>query len=116
MGADAVQAYRKAGNFAPALYRTAMLYSTQANWRDPNSWSVVIENLNSALAADARFAPAYEQLYYINLLSKKDFATAEGFATKYIGSSDPSPENQYFLAQTQYVQKKYPEAIAFANQ
>ncbi len=29
IGGEAVQAYRKAGNFAPALYRTAMLWSSQ---------------------------------------------------------------------------------------
>ncbi|MGN6401734.1 MAG: tetratricopeptide repeat protein, partial [Flavisolibacter sp.] len=114
-GSDAVQAYRKAGNFAPALFRTAMLYMTQTNYRQPDSWSVVLENLNSAIAADPKFAPAYEQLYYYNLLAKQDFATAESFANKYISSSDPSPENQYFLAQTQFVQKKYNDAITNAK-
>ena len=114
-GSDAVQAYRKAGNFAPALFRTAMLYMTQTNYRQPDSWGVVLENLNSAITADPKFAPAYEQLYYYNLLAKQDFATAESFANKYISSSDPSPENQYFLAQTQFVQKKYNDAITNAK-
>jgi tetratricopeptide (TPR) repeat protein len=115
LGSDAVQAYRKAGNYAPALYRAAMLYMTQTNYRQPESWGVVLENLNNVIAADPRFAPAYEQLYNYNLLAKQDFATAENFANKYISSSDPSPENQYFLAQTQFVQKKYPEAINTAK-
>lgn len=115
LGSEAVQAYRKAGNFAPVLFRTAMLYMTQTNYRQPDSWGVVLDNLNSALAADPKFAPAYEQLYYYNLLAKQDFAAAEGFATKYINSSDPSPENQYFLAQTQFVQKKYNDAITNAK-
>jgi len=110
-GSDAVQAYRKAGNYAPALYRAALLYMTQTNYRQPDSWGVVLENLNNVITADPKFAPAYEQLYYYNLLAKQDFSTAEGFATKYISSSDPSAENQYFLAQTQFVQKKYTEAI-----
>jgi Flp pilus assembly protein TadD len=114
-GSDAVQAYRKAGNFAPALYRTAMLYMTQTNYRQPDSWSVVLENLNNVITADPKFAPAYEQLYYYNLLGKQDFPTAESYATKYISSSDPSPENQYFLAQTQFVQKKYNDAITNAK-
>ena len=114
-GSQAALAYRKAGNFAPALYRTAMLYMTQTNYRQPESWGVVLENLNNAIAADPKFAPAYEQLYNYNLLAKQDFSTAEGFANKYISSSDPSPENQYFLAQTQFVQKKYPEAINTAK-
>ena len=114
-GSQAALAYRKAGNFAPALYRTAMLYMTQTNYRQPESWGVVLENLNNAIAADPKFAPAYEQLYNYNLMAKQDFATAESFANKYISSTDPSPENQYFLAQTQFVQKKFPEAINTAK-
>ncbi|MBA2746849.1 MAG: tetratricopeptide repeat protein [Flavisolibacter sp.] len=110
-GSEAVQAYRKAVNFAPALYRTAMLYKTQTNYRQPDAWSVVLDNLNNAITADPRFAPAYEELYYYNLLAKKDFATAEGFANKYITSSDQSPENDYLRAQTLFVQNKFTEAI-----
>lgn len=111
-GGEAALAYRKAGNYAPAIYRAAMLYMTQTNYRQPETWSVVLEKLNDVIAADPRFAPAYEQLYNYNLLAKQDFATAEQFANKYISSADPSPENQYFLAQTQFVQKKYAEAAA----
>lgn len=114
-GGEAATAYRKAGNYAPALYRAAMLYMTQANYRQPETWSVVLERLNEVVAADPRFAPAYEQLYNYNLLAKKDFSTAEGFANKYISSADPSPENQYFLAQTQFVQNKFSEAAATAK-
>lgn len=110
-GTEAVQAYRKAGNFAPAIYRTAMLYQTQTQYGQGN-WDIVLENLNSAIAADPKFAPAYEQLYYYNLLYKKDFPAAESFATKYISSSDPSVENDYIKGQTAFVQKKFNEAIA----
>lgn len=115
IGNEAVMAYRKAGNYAPALYRTAMLYKTQTNYRQPDSWGAVLDNLNSALAADPRFAPAHEEIYYYNLLAKQDFAAAEAQAAKIISSSDPSPENQYFLAQTQFVQKKYADAITNAK-
>jgi hypothetical protein len=89
-----------------------MLYMTQTNYRQPETWGVVLERLNDVIAADPRFAPAYEQLYNYNLLAKQDFATAEQFANKYISSADPSPENQYFLAQTQFVQNKFAEASA----
>src|SRR5829696_1545927 len=54
-GGEAVQAYRKAGNFAPALYRTGSLYNTQGR----TNKDVFIENLNAAIAADPKFAPAY---------------------------------------------------------
>ena len=113
-GGEAVQAYRRAGNFAPAIYRTAMLYQTQVQPGQGYS-DIVIENLNSALAADPKFAPAYEQLYYYNLLYKKDFTTAENFANKYISSSDPSVENDYLKAQTVFVSKKYEEAISIGK-
>ncbi|MGE5519931.1 MAG: tetratricopeptide repeat protein [Candidatus Dadabacteria bacterium] len=108
-GSEAVQAYRKAGNFAPALYRVGMLYMTQ------NNWDVVLENLNSAVAADQKFAPAYDQLYDYYLRVKRDFATAETFANKYKASTDPSVENDYMLAQTYYVQNKFNEAISTAK-
>jgi Flp pilus assembly protein TadD len=115
-GSEAVQAYRKAVNYAPALYRTAMLYKTQTSYRQPDSWGVVLDNLNNAINADPKFAPAYEELYYYNLLAKKDFATAENFASKYITSSDPSPENEYLRAQTLFVQNKFADAIKLGQE
>ena len=114
-GALAVEAYRKAAQLNPKLavacFRAAMLYKTQVNYRQPDAWGVVLDNLNCALTADPNFAPAYEQLYYYHLLAKKDFPTAETFATKYINSSDPSVENDYIKAQTYFVQNKFTEAI-----
>lgn len=109
-GGDAVQAYRKAGNYAPALYRVASLYTSQRNW------DAVTENLNAAVAADPKFAPAFYDLYIYNLLYKKDFATAASFADKYIAVADQSPENLYLKAQTEFVQEKYTDAISTANQ
>jgi tetratricopeptide (TPR) repeat protein len=115
-GGGAVQAYRKAVQINPSLavasYRTAMLFKTQTSYRQEQGWDVVMENLNTAIAADPKFAPAYEELYYYNLLKKQDFATAESFANKYISSSDPSVENDFLKMQTQYVQNKFTEAIA----
>jgi tetratricopeptide (TPR) repeat protein len=108
-GGEAVQAYTKAGNYAPAFYRTALLYKTQ------NNWDIVLENLNKAIQADARFAPAYEQLYDYYLRYKQDFNTAEQYANKVISSSDPSVENDYLLAQTKFVQNNFTEAINTAK-
>ncbi|MFL5773417.1 MAG: tetratricopeptide repeat protein [Flavisolibacter sp.] len=113
-GGEAVQAYRQAlqvnPSFAVAPYRTAKLYQTQVSYRQPEAWSVVLENLNAAVAADAKFAPAYEELYYYYLFSKQDFPTAEKYADLYINNSDPSVENDYFKFQILLVQKKYDEA------
>lgn len=109
-GSEAVQAYRKAGNYAPAIYRIAMLYQTQTQYGQGN-WDIVLDNLNKAVAADPKFAPAFLELYYYNLLYKKDFATAENFANKYTSSSDPSVDNDYIKAQTVFVQNRFSEAI-----
>jgi tetratricopeptide (TPR) repeat protein len=108
-GGEAVQAYRKAGAYAPALYRTASIYKTQRNW------DAVVEYLNSAISADAKYAPAYEELYYYNLTEKRDFPTAESFGKLYVTNSDPSVENDYILAQTAFVQNKFQEAIGIAD-
>jgi tetratricopeptide (TPR) repeat protein len=110
-GGNAVQAYNKAGNFAPALYRTGYIYESQKSLRQPNDWDIVLENYNKAVAADPKFAPAYMRLYNYNLFGKQDFATAETFANKYVGASDPGVENTYLQAQTKFVQGQFNEAI-----
>jgi len=110
-GGNAVQAYSKAGNFAPALYKIGYIYESQKSLRQPNDWDIVLENYNKAIAADARFAPAYMRLYNYNLFGKQDFATAESFANKYVTASDPGVENTYLQAQTKFVQNQFTEAI-----
>ncbi|HEX8315896.1 MAG TPA: tetratricopeptide repeat protein [Flavisolibacter sp.] len=109
LGGEAVQAYRKAGSYAPALFRTASIYETQRNW------DAVVEYLNSTIASDAKFAPAYEKLYYYNLTEKRDFNAAASFGNLYVSNSDPSVENDYIPAQTSFVQKNYQAAIDQAN-
>lgn len=110
-GGAAIQAYNKAGNFAPALYQAGRIYETQKSWRQPNDWDVVLDLYNRAVAADPKFAPAYEHLYNYYLRAKQDFTTAETFATKYVNSSDPSVENEYIVAQTKFVQNNFTDAI-----
>lgn len=114
-GGAAIQAYTKAGNFAPALYQAGRIYETQKSWRQPNDWDVVLDLYNRAVAADPRFAPAYEHLYNYYLRAKQDFTTAETFATKYVSSSDPSVENEYIVAQTKFIQNNFTEAISIGK-
>ncbi len=106
-GGQAVSAYSKAAQWQPALayYRIARIYETQRNW------DVFNENLAKAVAADSRFAPALFSQYNYNLLYKQDFAAAEALSQKLIAASDPSVENDYFRAQSFYLQKKHDEAI-----
>lgn len=110
-GSNAVIAYTKAGNFAPALYRIGTIYESQRTTRNPNDWDVVLDNYNRATTTDPRFAPAYLRLYNYYLFGKRDFPTAEQFANKLLSSSDPSPENVWLQAQTDFVQGKFTEAI-----
>jgi tetratricopeptide (TPR) repeat protein len=115
-GGLAITNYMKAKQINPALaaasYRAALLYKTQVKIQYPDNWSVVLENLNNAIAADPTFAPAYFELYYYYLLGKRDFATAETYSTKYISNSDPSVENDYIKAQTDWIQNKFTESIS----
>ena len=110
-GGQAVTAYIKAAQFNPALanYRMARIYETQRNWE------VFNDHLSKALAADPKFAPALESQYYYNLLYKQDYAAANQIASKLITVSDPSVDNDYFKAQTDYLQKNYDQAIATSN-
>lgn len=114
-GGNAVSNYRKATQVNPAyavgFYRAAKLYQTQTTWRGGGNWDVVTDNLKSAITADAKFAPAYLEMYNYDLLVKQDFNAADADASKYIAASDPSVENDFLKLQTQFVQKKYPEAI-----
>lgn len=110
-GGQAVANYIKALPSQPAIayYRMARIYETQRNW------DVFTENLDKAIEKDPKFAPAYQSLYFYNLLYKKDFTKASELANKIVAVSDPSVENEYFKAQTSYLQKQYDQAIATAN-
>ena len=110
-GGQAATNYLKAAPYNAALanYRLARLYETQRNWEIFN------EHLNKAIAADAKFAPALSSQYYYNLLYKKDFAAAEAIAQKLIAASDQSIQNDFFSAQTKYLQKNYNDAITIGK-
>lgn len=110
-GGEAVVAYRKAGNYAPALYRVGSLYNTQGR----GNRDAFLENTNAAIAADPKFAPAYEDLYYYYLTEVQDIPKADGFGKLYVANSDPSVENDYILAQTAFVKKEFQQAIDIGN-
>ncbi len=112
-GGQAITAYSKATQinpkFALAFHRMAKLYETQRNW------DIYQQYLNSALQADPKFAPAYYDLYYYNLLYAKDNNKAQGYADQFIANSDPSPNNDYIKAQTYYVNKDIDQAISIGK-
>lgn len=106
-GGQAITAYRKAIPTHPALayYRMARVYETQRNW------DIVGENLDYAIKADPKFAPAYLRHYVYNLFHKQDYAAADEWAKKYIANADPSIQNDVFRAQALFQQKNYDQAI-----
>lgn len=111
-GGKAFETYKKANeanpNFAMPSYRLAQLFYSQKNWE------LYEQYLNEAIAKDARFAPAYYDLYYYKL-GKLDFNSAETFAKKYIENSDPDPQNDYLRVQTLWAKKQFDDAIAGAK-
>lgn len=111
-GGQAVTNYNNALTISPSLayaaYRNAKIYETQKNWEP------YVYQLEKAITADPKFAPAYYELYYYHL-GKLEFDKANDFGAKYIANSDPDPQNDYIRIQTLFAQKKYDEAIAGAK-
>ncbi|MCW3073525.1 MAG: hypothetical protein JWP69_594 [Flaviaesturariibacter sp.] len=110
-GGQAVANYTRAIQGSPALayYRMARVYETQKNW------DVVTENLNKAIAADPKFAPAYLRQYVMELFYKNNYEVADQWVQKYVAVTDPSIQNEMLLAQPKFVQKRYDEVIAIGN-
>lgn len=110
-GGAAITAYRKAIPTMPAVayYRMARVYETQRNW------DIVTENLDYAIKADPKFAPAYVRQYVYNLFHKQDYAAADEWAKKYIAVADPGVQNEYFRAQALFQQKSYDQAISIGQ-
>jgi Flp pilus assembly protein TadD len=102
------QAVQLSPNLARAVYRKGMIYYTQRNWE------LFEQLMKQSITMDSKFAPAYYDLYYY-YLGKLDFSTAQDYATKFIGSTEQDPQNDYLRIQTQWAQKKYDEAISGAK-
>jgi tetratricopeptide (TPR) repeat protein len=97
-------------NLARAIYRKAMIYYTQKNWE------LFTDILNKAVTVDPKFAPAYYELYYYNLLRiPPDFTAAQNYATKFTASAEQDPQNDYLVAQTCFAKKDYECAINTAK-
>jgi tetratricopeptide (TPR) repeat protein len=119
-GGDAITAYNKSLQVSPtmaiAAYRAALLYKTHTSWLSPDGWNNVLDNLNAAVAADPKFAPAYEELYYYNLFAKKDMASAQNYSKLYAANADPSCDNKYLEMQVPIVDKKWADVITIGKQ
>ncbi len=111
-GGQAFETYNKAlqtdPSFAVANLRLAKLFESQKNWE------LVLKYLTDATKSDAKFAPAYYELFYYNFFRAK-FPEAEEQLTKYIASSDPEPQHEYLFAQLCWARKDFACAVSRAE-
>jgi tetratricopeptide (TPR) repeat protein len=111
-GGEAFQNYKKAlevnPSFAVADLRLAKLFESQKNWE------MVLEYLNEAISRDAKFAPAYYELFYYNFYRAK-FAEAQDQLNKYTANADAEPQHDFLNAQLCWANKDYPCAITKAE-
>lgn len=94
--------------FARAFLKTGLIFKSQRNY------DLLLQNIDKATAADPAFIPAYYELYLYKI-GTGDFAGAQPVADKIVANSDPSPANDYYKAQTFYLNKQYDQAITSAN-
>ncbi len=111
-GGQAFETYKKAlvlnPAFAVANLRLAKLFESQKNWE------FVLQFLNDAIKSDAKFAPAYYELFYYNFFRAK-FPEAEGQLANYIANSDQDVQHEYLYAQLCWARKDFPCAITKAE-
>jgi tetratricopeptide (TPR) repeat protein len=113
-GGDAYKSYKKALEinqaFAVADLRLAKLFESQKNWE------LVLEYLNDAIKRDAKFTPAYYELFYYYFYREK-YPEAEEQLKKYIDSKTPETDSQdqFLYAQLCWAHKDYTCAVAKAE-
>lgn len=107
-GGKAFENYQKANatdpSYAYAYLRTAQLFESQKNWE------LFEQNLNKAIEADPKFAPAYYQLSYYKM-GRLDLTSAKAFAQKFKENSDSDPQNSYLEYSIDWAAKNYDQAI-----
>ncbi len=94
--------------FAVADARLAKLFETQKNWE------LVLQYLNEAVGRDAKFAPAYYELFFYYFLRQK-YPEAEAQLQKYITCTDDQVANDYLFAQMCFGKKDFDCAITKAS-
>jgi len=111
-GGQAYTNYNKAlelnPSYAVADIRLAKLFETQKNWE------LVLKYLNEAVGRDAKFAPAYYELFFYYFLRQK-YPEAEAQLQKYITVTDDQVANDYLYAQMCWGKKDFDCAITKAT-
>lgn len=110
-GSEAYKAYKAAleknDKYAPAYHRIGQIFLTQKNAE------MYLDYFNQAIAADPGYAPSLYKLYLHHFYY--DAAKALQYYKDYMAQSDPSPYNEYDLADLLYLTKDYNAAIQKAK-
>ena len=111
-GGNAVLSYQKALSLDPkmaaAKYKIGKVYLTQ------NNKEYFLPAFEDAISLDPSYAPAYFALF--DYWFYRDIDKAAGYFDKYLAVSDKTDENEYDRVSIIWGRKKYPEAIAAAQQ
>ena len=108
---EGYKAYREAltinENYAPALYKIGDIFLSQRNRE------VYLNYFDRAVKADPAYAPALYRLYlyYFNYDPEK----AMEYYGQYMANADKGLQNEYDLADLNYLNKDYGAAISKAN-
>ena len=114
-GGEAYQNYLEAlrlnSGYALASYRLARLFDSQKNWE------LVLQYLNECVQKDARFTPAYYELFYYYFY-RRDYATAEIQLQKYIETKQPEKniQDEFLYSQLCWARGDFACAIAKSEQ
>lgn len=114
-GGQAFETYKKAllvdPSFAVANLRLAKLFESQKNWE------FYLNYLNDAVKSDAKFTPAYYELFYYFWFLKKDYPQAEAQLNKFIETKLPETDiqDQFLFAQLLWGKKDFATAIQKAE-
>lgn len=111
-GGQAFETYKKAlhvnPSFAVANLRLAKLFESQKNW------DLFIQYLNDAIKSDPNFSPAYYELYYYYLNTRKN-EEAEKQLIKFMATTDAEPKNDFLYAQLCWAKKDFACAVVKAE-
>lgn len=111
-GSHAFAQYQNAAaansGYGKAIFRMAQIFKSQRNHE------LFQEYLNKAIIANPTYLPAYYELYAYKL-GTADYNGAQQIAEKIKQNTPGNPNNEYFSAQTYYVNKQYDQAIASAK-
>ncbi|MFT3903216.1 MAG: CDC27 family protein [Niabella sp.] len=94
--------------FSPAEFRKALIFKSQRNYE------LYVTGLENTVAKNPGFLPAYHALYEYRI-GVNHLDVAQGIAEKIKENSPNDPNNEYYAAQTYYLNNQFDQAISAAK-